>query len=132
MNKGASATTQKSVQKAIKSLNDFLKTLDTVPTEILEEEAPKILADERASVPYKTGKLESSIYCRVSRNKRAPGIVTGASAKSPKGYDYAGIQHERTDFMHPVKGSAYYIRDPFNRGVKRIKYKMKKRLKKKS
>ena len=132
MNKGASATTRKSVQKARKNLTKYLKTLDKVPMDILQEEAPKILADERASAPYETGKLESAIYCRVSRNKRAPGIVTGASAKSPRGYDYAGIQHENTNFIHPVKGSAYYIRDPFNRGVKRIKYKMQKRLKKKS
>lgn len=128
MSKGTSATTTKSVQRARKNLTKFLKTLDTVPREIMEEEAKKIYLDEVASAPYQTGKLESKIYCRVSTNKRAPGIVTGASAKSPEGYDYAGIQHERADFNHPVKGTAFYIRDPFNRGVRRIRRKMRQRI----
>lgn len=129
MTKGFSATTSKSVQRARKNLTKFLKTIDTVPLDVLNEEAPRIYADEIAHTPYQSGKLENSVYCRVSNDKKRPGIVTGASAISSNGYNYAGIQHENTSFIHPVKGTAYYIRDPFNRGVKRIKRKISRRLK---
>lgn len=129
MTKGFSATTSKSVQRARKNLTKFLKTIDTVPLDVLNEEAPRIYADEIAHTPYQSGKLEDSVYCRVSNDKKRPGIVTGASARSPRGYDYAGVQHENTSFIHPVKGTAYYIRDPFNRGVRRIKRKISRRLK---
>lgn len=129
MTKGFSATTSKSVQRARKNLTKFLKTIDTVPLDVLNEEAPRIYADEIAHTPYRSGKLEDSVYCRVSNDKKCPGIVTGASARSPGGYNYAGIQHENTSFTHPIKGTAYYIRDPFNRGVKRIKCKISRRLK---
>ena len=129
MTKGFTATTTKSVQSARKNLTKFLKTIDTVPLDILNEEAPRIYVDEIAHTPYRSGKLERSVYCRVSKDKRRPGIVTGASARSSNGYNYAGIQHENVTFKHPVKGTAYYIRDPFNRGVRRIKRKIARRLK---
>lgn len=129
MTKGFSATTSKSVQNARKNLTKFLKTIDTVPLDVLNEEASRIYVDEIAHTPYRSGKLENSVYCRVSKDKRSPGIVTGASARSPGGYNYAGIQHENVTFIHPVKGTAHYIRDPFNRGVKRIKHKIARRLK---
>lgn len=129
MTKGFTATTSKSVQRARKNLTKFLKTIDTVPLDVLNEEAPRIYADEIAHTPYQSGKLENSVYCRVSKDKRRPGIVTGASARSSNGYNYAGIQHENVTFKHPVKGTAYYIRDPFNRGVRRIKRKTARRLK---
>ena len=129
MSSGFTATTTKSVQNARKNLTKFLKAIDTVPLDVLEEEASRIYADEVAHTPYRSGKLEASVYCKVSRDKRRPGLVTGASAKASNGYNYAGIQHENTTFTHPVKGSAFYIRDPFNRGVRRIKYKISRRLK---
>ena len=49
-----SATSLKSVQDAKKRLTKFLKTLDTVPTEILEQESGKILAQAKQETPFKT------------------------------------------------------------------------------
>lgn len=128
MKRGSSATSQKSVQDARKELRNFLKTLDTVPTEILHEESRRLYAEIIAETPYRTGKLERSVRVAVSKNKRAPGINASASARSPKGYNYAGIQHENLSFAHPVKGKAYYIKDPFDRCIERIREKMRSRL----
>lgn len=123
-----SVTSLKNVQDAKKRLTKFLKTLDTVPTQILEQESSKILAQAKQETPYKTGKLEDSVYVRVSRDKKRPGLVLGASARS-KGFNYAGIQHENTSFHHPIKGKAHYLRDPFNRGIRRIKRRLKQEVK---
>lgn len=126
---GSSATQTKSVQAAKKRLQSFLKTLDKVPTEILVEEQPRLYSDIIAEVPYDTGKLERSVRVSVSKDKRRPGLNASASARSDKGYNYAGIQHENRDFQHPLKGKDHYISDPFNRCVRRIKYKMRRRIK---
>jgi hypothetical protein len=128
MPKGASATSQKSVQDARKNLTAFLKKLDTIPTEELEKSAQRIKTEAIAKVPYKTGKLERSIYVRVAKDKRRPGIVAGASARSKDGYNYAGIQHENTEYKH-TKGQAHFISEPFNAEVKRLKQRLKRRLK---
>lgn len=126
--KGASATSLKSVQDARKNLTSFLKQLDTVPTEELEKSAQRIKAEAISKVPYKTGKLERSIYVRVAKDKRRPGIVAGASARSKSGYNYAGIQHENENFQH-TKGQAHFISEPFNAEVKRLKQRIRRRLK---
>lgn len=123
-----SATTSRSLVQAKKNLTKFLKTLDTVPVEELEKSAQTIKAEAIAQTPYRTGKLESSVYVRVSRNKRQPGLVAGASAKD-HGYDYAGVQHENTAFEHPIKGKAHYISDPFNKEVKNLKRRLRRKLK---
>lgn len=123
-----SATTSKSVQQAKKNLTKFLKELDTVPVAELERSAQVIKAEAIAQAPYKTGKLEKSIYVRVSRNKRKPGLVAGASAKD-HGYDYAGIQHEATHFDHPIKGKDHFISDPFNQEVRKLKRRLRRKLK---
>ena len=123
-----SATVTKSVQKAKKNLTKFLKELDTVPVQELERSAQTIKAEAIAQTPYKTGKLERAVYVRVSRNKRQPGLVAGASAKA-NGYDYAGIQHEATQFDHPIKGKAHYISDPFNEEVRKLKRRLRRKLK---
>ena len=126
--RGASATSQKSVQEARKNLTKFLKQLDTVPKEELEASAQRIKAEAIAKVPYKTGKLERAIYVRVSKDKRRPGIVAGASARSKGGYNYAGIQHENENYYH-TKGQAHFISEPFNAEVKRLKKRLRRRLK---
>ena len=128
MRKGASATSQKSVQDARKNLTSFLKSLDTIPQEELTKSAQRIKAEAIAKVPYKTGKLERSIYVRVAKDKKRPGIVAGASARSKDGYNYAGIQHENTNYQH-TKGQAHFISEPFNAEVKRLKQRIKRRLK---
>ena len=123
-----SATSTKSVQNARKNLAKFLKTLDTVPVEELEKSAQKIKAEAISQTPYETGGLEDSVYVRVSRDKKKPGLVAGASAKD-NGYDYAGIQHEETSYEHPIKGKAHYISDPFKKEVANLKKRLKRRLK---
>ena len=126
--KGASATSQQSVQDARKRLTTFLKQLDTVPQEELEKSAQRIKAEAIAKVPYRTGKLERSIYVRVAKDKKRPGIVAGASARSKSGYNYAGIQHENENYHH-TKGQAHFISEPFNAEVKRLKQRIRRRLK---
>lgn len=124
---GSSATSQQSVKDAKKSLQKLLKKLDTVPSQILQEEAQQLKAEIITEVPYDTGKLEQSVKVSVSKSKQRVGLNASASAKSPSGYDYAGIQHERTDFHHD-KGKDHFISDPFNRTVKRIEERFKEEL----
>lgn len=129
MSKGGSATSQKSVQNAIKDLTRFIKKLDTVPIEELKDSAVTMKAEMVAQAPYKTGRLERSIYTMVSEDTRRPRLRAGASARSPQGYNYAGIQHENENFEHPVKGKAFFIRDPFVAETAKLKERLKERLK---
>lgn len=126
--RGSSATSQASVKRAKQNLRDFLKQLDTVPQEELQRSAQTILQEAIAKVPYKTGKLERSIYVRVSKDKRRGGLVAGASARSPRGYNYAGIQHENEKFHHPIKGQAHFISEPFEQETLRLVQRLKGRL----
>lgn len=130
MSRGGPATSRQSVQDAKKRMQKFLKSLDTIPTEILQEEVPVLTGEILAEIPYKTGKLESSVKVSVARDKRRPGINASASAISDKGYNYAGIQHENEDFQHSKPGAkAHFISDPLNKCVDRVTDKMRKRLK---
>lgn len=119
MARGSSATKQKSVQEAKVQLQRFLRTLDSIPTDVLQDEAGRLYAEIIAEVPEATGKLARSVRVSVARDKRRPGLNASASALSPQGYNYAGIQHENTDFAHK-KGKAHFISDPFNRCTERI------------
>lgn len=123
----SSATATKSLKDAKKRLTKFLRTLDTLPMTELAKSADRIYTDAVAQTPYKTGKLESAVYVQVSKSRSKPGIVAGASAKS-HGYDYAGIQHENTDFKHPIKGKAHYISDPFNQEIERLQRRIRRKL----
>lgn len=130
MSRGGSATSRQSVQEAKKRLQRFLKSLDTIPVDILQEEAPRLKSEIIAEVPYDTGKLEASVKVTVAKDKRRPGLNASASALSKDKYNYAGIQHEDTSFSHSKPGAkAHYISDPLNRCVDRITAKMKRRLK---
>lgn len=130
MNKGSSATSQQSVQDAKKKLQKFIRKLDRVPTEILQQEAPKLYSEIIAEIPYDTGTLEKSVRVSVAKDKKRPGLNASASARSPKGYNYAGIQHENEDFEHSKPGAkAHFISDPFERATERIKEKMREELK---
>lgn len=129
MSRGASATSQASVQDAKKRLQKFLRKIDTTPTDILNEEVPILKGEIIAEVPYQTGALESSVRVSVARDKKRPGINASASARSKQGYNYAGIQHENEDFRHSKSGAkAHFISDPFDRCIKRIREKMRRRL----
>ena len=122
-----STTSLKSIQDVKKRLTKFLKTLETVPTDELERTAERIYSGAVAQVPYSTGKLESSIYVKVSRSKTKPDLIAGASARE-HGYDYAGIQHENENYEHPIKGKAHYISDPFKKEVALMSRRIRRRL----
>lgn len=129
MSRGSSATSQQSVQAAKKNLQRFLRKLDTVPTAVLTEEAEVLYTEILAEVPYDTGALERSVKVRVARDKRRPGLNASASARSKRGYNYAGIQHEEV-FEHSKAGAKdHFISDPFERATERIKEKLRARLK---
>lgn len=129
MSRGASATSRQSVQAAKKNLQKFLRKLDTIPTEILREERETLYAEIIAEVPYETGALERSVKVTVARDKKRPGLNASASARSKRGYNYAGIQHEEESYHHSKEGAKdHYISDPFERATERIKEKMRDRL----
>lgn len=120
----------KSIDRAIRNLNKFLNSLESVPSEELDRTASQIKAKAIAQTPYRTGVLERSVYVDVVKDSTQQTIIAGASAKSERGYDYAGIQHENTTFNHPVKGKAHYISDPFKQEVYNMKRRIRRRLRK--
>lgn len=123
--RGSTASATKSVQAAKKKLQSFIKTCETYPHQVIAQEAPVILAEAVARTPVKSGKLQASVYVRPSRDmKRKFGLVAGASAIS-RGYDYAGIQHENKNFKHKI-GADHYISVPLERGIKRIKTRIRR------
>jgi hypothetical protein len=124
-----SATNQKSVKDAKDRLRKYLRTVETIPKEVLTAEARRVQQEAREEAPYQSGKLESSVRASVSNATHATTLNLSASARSSKGYNYAGIQHENTNFKHPIKGKANYLRDPYNRAVARIRRKIKQGLK---
>ncbi|MGN1230068.1 MAG: hypothetical protein ACI4T5_10515 [Prevotella sp.] len=113
----------------MKDLTRFIRKLETVPTEELNRSAEIIKAEAVAQAPYREGTLERSIYVMVSKDKTRPGLRAGASARSPSGYNYAGIQHENTEYEHPIKGKAHYISDPFETEVEDLKRRLREELK---
>lgn len=120
----------KSIDRAIRNLNKFLNSLESVPSAELDRTASQIKAKAIAQTPYRTGALERSVYVDVVKDSTQQTIIAGASAKSEQGYDYAGIQHENTTFNHPVKGKAHYISDPFKQEVYNMKRRIRRRLRK--
>ena len=114
-----SRVTVSGLSEASKNLTRFLRTVETVPTQILLEEAPRIEETAKIRTPEKTGKLKESVKVRVSRDKRRPGLYAQASARN-RGYDYALIQHENLSYNHPNGGQAKFLESAFVEGVERI------------
>ena len=114
-----SRVTVSGLSEASKHLTKFLRTVETVPTQILLEEAPRIEETAKIRTPEKTGKLKESVKVRVSRDKRRPGLYAQASAFN-HGYDYALIQHENFSYNHPNGGQAKFLESAFVEGVERI------------
>ena len=114
-----SRVTVSGLSEASKHLTRFLRTVETVPTQILLEEAPRIEETAKIRTPEKTGKLKESVKVRVSRDKRRPGLYAQASAEN-RGYDYALIQHENLSYKHPNGGQAKFLESAFVEGVERI------------
>lgn len=122
-NPGYSAANSEQVKQATAKLRNLLRQVKTVPTKVLEVEARRIQREAKIETPYKTGKLEGSVKCRVSHTLKGVGLNVSASARG-KDFNYAGIQHD-VPFNHPIKGKEKYLLDPFNRGVDRIVRKLK-------
>lgn len=122
-----SATGVKAIQENKKLLTRMLKQLETMPVQILEEEAKRVYAEAVAETPFKTGVLERSVYVRVAKDKRRPGLVLGASVRKGN-HDYSRVQHENPRFKHPIKGKAWYLRDPFERAINRIYVRFKEEI----
>ena len=114
-----SRVTVSGLNEASEHLTKFLRTVETVPTQILLEEAPRIEETAKIRTPEKTGKLKESVKVRVSRDKRKPGLYAQASARN-RGYDYALIQHENLSYNHPNGGQAKFLESAFVEGVERI------------
>ena len=114
-----SRVTVSGLSEASKHLTRFLRTVETVPTQILLEEAPRIEETAKIRTPEKTGKLKESVKVRVSRDKRRPGLYAQASATN-RGYNYALIQHENLSYNHPNGGQAKFLESAFVEGVERI------------
>ena len=114
-----SRVTVSGLNEASKHLTRFLRTVETVPANILLEEAPRIEETAKIRTPERTGKLKASVKVRVSRDKRRPGLYAQASAFN-RGYDYALIQHENLSYNHPNGGQAKFLESAFVEGVERI------------
>ena len=117
--KRVSRVTVEGLKEASANLSRFLKTLESVPTQILLEEAPKIEETAKNRTPVATTKLQNSVRVTVSRDKRRPGLYAQASAHN-RGYDYAYIQHENDAYDHPNGGKAHFVESAFTEGVERI------------
>ena len=120
-----SRVTVEGLKEASANLSRFLKTLETVPTQILLEEAPRIEQTAKNRTPisdgklHPAGKLRNSVRVKVSRDKRRPGLYAQASAYN-RGYNYAYIQHENEAYNHPNGGEAHFVESAFTEGVERI------------
>lgn len=126
MSKGYSAQNSQSVQRAVRRLQRWEQKIGWVPKQEVARAAQQMYPEIIAQVPYDTGALERS----VSVKARGLNIYAKASAKSESGEDYAGIQHDNTTFHHPVKGKAYYIKDPFNHQVTLMQRRIRRKLRK--
>ena len=112
------------LKQARDKLGRFAKGVDEQSFRIFLEEAPRIEAEAKLETPVESGDLRNSVTVSVSQIKRKVNLVASASSIH-RGYDYSNIQHENETFNHPNGGKAHFIRDPFNRGVERIKRRIK-------
>lgn len=104
------------VKQAKSKLNSFLRQTQSIQESELGTMVAELLPEMQRQAPYKTGKLESGVYCR--RSTRL-GIIAGAKAMH-KGYNYAVKQHEDTSLEHPIKGNAKFIEGPLEEAVTRF------------
>ena len=112
------------LNQARDKLGRFVKGVDEKSFQICLEEAPRIEAEAKLETPVESGDLRNSVNVSVSHTKRKVRLVAFASSIH-RGYDYSAIQHENETFNHPNGGKAHFIRDPFNRGVERIKHRLR-------
>lgn len=108
------------LQRARNKLGRFIKTVEGAPYKVLVEESIRMEREAKMETPIDTGALRESVKANVSGKGLSISLDLTASATSKTGYDYSNIQHENTTFRHPRGGKAFYLRDPFNRGIERI------------
>lgn len=108
----AGAAGSPSAQAAIQRLRQFLMKQQTVPAQVMQQHAEELKTEIKAETPYKTGKLENSVYVHVVRAGASRTTLTAGANAISRGENYAWIQHENTSFQHPIKGKAHYVSDP--------------------
>lgn len=114
------------LQRARNNLGRFTKTVESAPYKVLVEESVRMEREAKLETPIDTGALRDSVRANVSGRGLSISLELTASATSDRGYDYSNIQHENTTFNHPRGGKAFYLRDPFNRGLERIQERLGK------
>lgn len=90
-------------------MNTILSEVKTREKAVLEGAGVDLIMASRPKTPLLTGQLMDNIIVEYM----GMGVAeVSASAKSPKGYDYAAIQHEAHHFRHPIQGQSHYLREP--------------------
>lgn len=119
----------KGLEEAKQDLRTFLRTVETVPRELMETAAIKIEEEAKGLTPYKTGKLEKSVSVHVAVERWRFILLATARAYSKGGTDYAVIQHENLVFNHPIKGQAKYLEEPYRKGIANLIIQLESRVK---
>lgn len=73
--------------------------------------AAALLAASQPEVPVDSGELVASGHVEPSKGAGASVVYTATNPED--GYDYAAIQHQRTDFKHE-QGKDHYLSDPMD------------------
>ena len=119
-----SSVTVEGLAEARKRLSKFIKSVGTVPTQILTDEALKVQQVAKMRTPVDSAKLQRSVRVSVSKDEHKPGMYASASALN-NGYNYAYIQHENESYNHPNGGQAKYLESAFVEGVERIERRLR-------
>lgn len=107
------------LKQARDKLGRFTKRINVDVDGVLHEEVARIVAEARLEVPVDSGDLRDSIKGEVTGSPLHKTMQITASSVH-RGYDYAGKQHDDLSLNHPNGGKAYFISDPFFRGVDRV------------
>lgn len=112
-------------------LGRFTSQMDEAPYRVFQEEAPRIEAEAKMETPIDTGDLRRSVKATVTRRGTKGGIsvITLSASSVHDGYDYSAYQHNTPWLNHPRGGKAFYLRDPFLRGIERIQSRLGQEIK---
>ena len=94
--------------------DDFTPFLNGVKSQIsvmrqtLIDIAHLVELNTKDKVPFRTGALEHSYKWNIHESSNFIELEMGYSSLSPKGFDYAYIQHE-ANFNHPIRGEQWYL-----------------------
>lgn len=96
------------------------KVEDDLYESIRDVYLPQFVQDVLTIIPMSTGKLAEGFTYKLNRTKRRQISLTVSAKAYHKGYNYAYIQHERTDYSHEDIRSDHYISIPFERMIRDI------------